>query len=218
MLKPRVTAPCTHDRRPGTSICLYCLQEARAATRRRRKRVIARLGVATMGGGVLVALVVGAFVALAPDAGSRSRSVNQAVSRAIERATPMAVPQAAAPASSPVVPVGRRSLGDGIVAERIGDTVIVHFDTEQLRTRFDWKFEGVLRGTLPLMFGDLARLALDSIPHGELLRGADLLRQLPRSGLAIRGPGEAVGIMVWPVVRPGRDGPLVVAYKAVRRT
>ena len=49
MLQPRLTQPCPHDRRPATSICLYCLQEARAEARRKRRRVMARAGLATMG-------------------------------------------------------------------------------------------------------------------------------------------------------------------------
>lgn len=216
MLKPRVTDPCPHDRRPGTSICLYCLQDARAAARRRRKRVIARAGLATMGGGVVLALGVGAFVALVPDASSRSRSVDAAVTRVVRESAGPVVPQASGPPAAPAIPEGRRELGDGMVAERHGDTVTVHFDTELLRTRFDWKFEGVVRGTLPLMFGELARVALDSVPHGELLGGSDLLGTLPRTGVKVDLPAEAGSIMVWPVVRPGRDGPLVVAYRAVR--
>lgn len=218
MLKPRVTDPCPHDRRPGTSICLYCLQDARAAARRRRKRVIARAGLATTGGGVVLALGVGAFVALAPDGSSRSRSVDAAVTRVVRESAGPVVPQASELPAAPAIPEGRRDLGEGMVAERDGDTVTVHFDTELLRTRYDWKFEGVVRGTLPLMFGELARVALDSIPHGELLggRGTELLGALPRSGLTIDLRGAAGAIRIWPVVRPGRDGPLVVAYRAVR--
>ncbi len=217
MLKPSLTDPCPHGRRPSTSVCLYCLQDARQAARQRRKRVMARVGMATMAGGVVVTLAVGAFIALVPDAGSRSRSVDEAVTRTVEQAAgPIATPQDNAPAVTPVIAEGRRDLGDGIVSERDGDTVTVTFDTETLRTRYDWKFEGVVRGTLPLMFGELARVALDSIPHGELLRGADLLGRLPRTGLRIAIPGDAGMIRVWPVVRAGRDGPLVVAYRAVR--
>lgn len=217
MLKPRVTGPCPHDRRPATSVCLYCLQEARLAARQKRNRLLARVGMATMGGGVVLALGVGAFIALVPDARSRSRSVDEQVTRAVEASSgPEVTPQASAQPTTPAIPEGRRELGDGIISERHGDTVTVSFDTELLRTRFDWKFEGVVRGTLPLMFGELARIALDSIPHGELLRGADLLGALPRAGLAIPMPAEAGSIRVWPVIRSGRDGPLVVAYRAVR--
>jgi hypothetical protein len=172
-----------------------------------------------MGGVVVVALGVGAYVTLAPDARSRSRSVNEAVARTVERSSaPIVTPQSSMPATTPAIPEGRRELGDGMVAERAGDTVMVHFDTELLRTRYDWKFEGIVRGTLPLMFGDLARMALDSIPHGELLDGMSLVGTVARTGLTIPMRGEAGAIKVWPVVRAGRDGPLVVGYRAVRES
>lgn len=219
MLKPREIGSCPHDRRPGTSVCLYCLQDARSAARRRRNRVLARTGLATMGVVAVVALGIGGYASLAPNAGSRSRSVDEAVTRTVERSSaPSVTPQASERPATPAIPEGRRELGDGMVAERIGDTVTVHFDTELLRTRYDWKFEGIVRGTLPLMFGDLARMALDSIPHGELLDGANLLGTLPVAGLAIPVAGEAGSVRVWPIVRPGRDGPLVVGYRAVRES
>jgi hypothetical protein len=111
----------------------------------------------------------------------------------------------------PVISEGRRELGDSIFAVRDGEAVTVHFDTELLRTRFDWKFEGVVRATLPLVYGDTTRGALDSIPSGSLVRGGDLLTDLPERGIPIVIGDER--LRVWPITRPGRDGPLVVGYR-----
>lgn len=216
LLTPRSSPACPHGHR-GTAICLYCRQDARDAARRRRNRVLARLGISGLGGGVVIALIVGGLVALAPDASSNSAGRDTAVA-AVPAAG--ASSRAAATASRapsihmPQTPHGRKELGDGVVAERAGDEVTVHFDTDSLRTRFDWKFEGVVRGTLPLVFGEPARIALDSVPHGALVRGANLLNQLPRRGIALP-LGELGTLTVWPIVRPGRDGPVVVAYRAL---
>ena len=137
--------------------------------------------------------------------------------------TPAAPPSSTSPAATPAptsaagrvlrptIPEGRRELGDSMFATREGSNVTVHFDTETLRTRFDWKFEGVVRATLPLVYGEVTRAALDSIPSGTLVRGGDMLTDLPTRGFPI-----AVGddeLRVWPITRPGRDGPLVVGYR-----
>ena len=72
-----------------------------------------------------------------------------------------------------------------MVAERIGDEVTVNFDTDSLRTRVDWKFEGVVRGTLPLVFGEPARVALEAVPRGSLARGGNLMTELPVRGVKL---------------------------------
>ena len=113
----------------------------------------------------------------------------------------------------PIIPEGRSTLGDSIVAERNGGDVIVTFDTEALRTRFDWKFEGVVRATLPLIFGMDARVALDSIRTGDFVRGGHLIRELPTRGIPLALP-EGRSLIVRPIIRPGLDGPLVVGYRA----
>jgi hypothetical protein len=66
---------CRHGER-GTSVCLYCRQEARDAARRRRKRVLTRFGLTTLGGAVVIALIVGALVTLSP--ASRTSPVAEA--------------------------------------------------------------------------------------------------------------------------------------------
>lgn len=206
---------CPHGLRPGTTVCLHCRHDARVAARQRRYRMLARLGLITLGGGAIVALIVGGIMAIAPGGGSAATSGPEgATSSVVSTGAPTAE---AAPAPGPeaglrpVIPQGRRELGDSMYAVRDGGDVTVHFDTELLRTRFDWKFEGVVRATLPLVFGDVTRPALDSIPTGTLVRGGNLLTDLP-----IRGFQIAVGddqLRVWPITRPGRDGPLVVGYR-----
>lgn len=162
-----------------------------------------------MGTIVVIALIVGAWNAIITD----RRAVNSG-----EPALPVtdtANPTAAAPAApilEPSIAEGRRQLGDSVFAVREGPVVTVHFDTESLRTRLDWKFEGVVRATLPLVFGQDARAALDSIPTGTLARGGDLMTELPTRGIVLR-LGDRT-LKVWPVTRQGRDGPLVVGYRA----
>jgi hypothetical protein len=126
-------------------------------------------------------------------------------------ATP-AVPTVEQETLKPSIAAGRRELGDSVYAVREGNQVTVYFDTELLRTRFDWKFEGVVRATLPLVFGDDVRTALDSIPAGTFANKGDLLEQLPDRGIPLK-VGEHT-LRVFPVVRQGRDGPLVFAYRA----
>jgi hypothetical protein len=116
----------------------------------------------------------------------------------------------------PIVAEGQKDLGDGVFVVRNGDDVTVNFDTETLRTRFDWKFEGVVRTTLPTVYGAEVGTALDAIPSGGFVRGGDLLTDLPTRGVALSLPRGRT-VHVWPVVRPGRDGPIVVAYRASGR-
>lgn len=212
MFSSRVESPCRHGER-GTSVCLYCRQEARDAARRRRNRLLTRFGLTTLGGAAVIALIVGALVTLAP----ASRQAADANADATIAAPAVAVTQPGAATPSlltPQIPIGLKELGDGMKAERTGDEVTVTFDTDSLRTRYDWKFEGVVRATLPLVFGEPARAALDSIEPGMLLAGTNLIGELPRRGLRIQLHGGLGTIRLWPVVRTGRDGPLVSAYRA----
>jgi hypothetical protein len=215
---------CPHGLRPGTTVCLHCRHDARVAARQRRYRLLARAGLITLGGGAVVALVIGGVVAIAPgedsaiaaagETGTVIASAGTPAAPSYTNTSPAATPaptSAAAPVLRPTIPEGRRELGDSMFAMREGSNVTVHFDTETLRTRFDWKFEGVVRATLPLVYGEVTRAALDSIPSGTLVRGGDMLTDLPTRGFPI-----AVGqdqLRVWPITRPGRDGPLVVGYR-----
>jgi hypothetical protein len=204
---------CPHGLRPGTTVCLRCRQDARAAARQRRVKLYARVGLVVMGAAVVVALIVGAWDAVA----SGRVASPQLTQSAGDAARPVALGQPAprrvtTPAAlEPTIAEGRRELGDSMYAVREGPQVTVNFDTENMRTRFDWKFEGIVRATLPLVFGPAVSTALDSIPSGTLARG-DLLNDLPQRGIPIRV--DTVTLRVWPVTRQGRDGPIVVAYRA----
>ena len=215
---------CPHGLRPGTSVCLHCRHDARVAARQRRYRLLARVGLLMLGGGAVVALVIGGVVAIAPGEDSAMAVAGQSSTVVSSPGAPASTTPAGAPSTTPLaasterpslrpsIPEGRRELGDSMFAVRAGSDVTVHFDTETLRTRFDWKFEGVVRATLPLVYGEATRAALDSIPSGTLVRGGNLLTDLPSRGFPI-AVGEAQ-LRVWPVTRPGRDGPLVVGYRA----
>jgi hypothetical protein len=113
-----------------------------------------------------------------------------------------------------VVPVGRTALRDTMVADRAGDTVRVSFDLLLSRTRRPDKFEAIMRSTLPQVYGAAADSALRALPTGAVARAGDLIETLPERGFHIPLAGGRT-IAVWPVTREGRDGPLVVAYRAV---
>ena len=115
---------------------------------------------------------------------------------------------------SPVVPVGGTALRDSMVADRAGDTVRVRFDLELSRTRRPEKFEAIVRSTLPQVYGAAVDSALRALPVGAVARAGDLVATLPEQGFHIPLPGGRT-IAVWPETRPGRDGPLVIAYRAV---
>lgn len=186
--------------------------------------VVARVGIAASGVVVAISLLIVAVMAIAPDSrasdaaeASQANSVVLAAAPATPRVAP--VERIAKPAATPIekleprIAEGRRDLADSMFAVREGEEVTVHFDTEPLRTRYDWKFERVVRSTLPIVFGSAVRAALDSIPEGRLAAGGDLLTDLPTRGIELP-IGEGQTLRVWPVTRPGQDGPLVVAYRA----
>ena len=258
-------ASCPHELRPGTTRCLHCRSEARAAARARLRRSAARVGLAS----VVVAIV--AVVANAgttvltmgdalpapegPGVASSGRSLAATTAAATTaappaaEATPMvpvasrqgapmyaarnaaAVPTPAAVSAAPVaapratvaagvprpvqprVAEGRTELRDSMFVVRSGDGVVVHFDTNDMRTRRAEKFEYIVRSTLPRLYGPSVDSVLATIPAGQLVAGADLLTELPQRGVFIRvADGSTIGI--WPETRPGRDGPLVVNYRA----
>jgi hypothetical protein len=115
---------------------------------------------------------------------------------------------------APIVPLGRTSLRDTMVAERAGDTVRVSFDLLLSRTRRPDKFEAIVRSTLPQVYGPLADSALRALPVGSVALAGDLTTTLPERGFHIPVAGGRT-IAVWPETREGRDGPLVVAYRTV---
>lgn len=123
-------------------------------------------------------------------------------------------PHASAPAVVPVIPEGRHRIDAAIFAERTGDTVVVHFDTPDTRTRRPEKFERTVRETLPAVYGALADSMLATVPEGRLAAGGDLLTELPERGIRLAAPNGAA-VTLWPETRPGEDGPLVVTYRVV---
>lgn len=204
-------ATCPHGLRPGTIVCLHCRHDARIAARQRRYRLAARIGLGVTAGSAVIALIVGGLSAIASDARS-----NGGTTRAADPgAGPVATKKATTPATlEPRIAEGRTEWADSTYAMRTGREVTVHFDTETLRTRFDWKFESVVRTTLPLVYGQDARGALDAVPTGTLVRGS-LLQELPTRGISLPLADGRGTMRIWPVTRAGRDGPIVVAYRTL---
>ncbi len=191
--------------------------------------VVARVGIAAGGVVVAISVLIGAVMAIAPDASSSAATESSQAGSVVLAAAPrpaaparvapkpvVAAPIVAAPVIEklePRIAEGRRDLTDSMFAVREGQAVTVHFDTESLRTRYDWKFERVVRSTLPIVFGSMVRAALDYITEGQFASGGDLLTELTTKGIDLP-IGEGQTLRVWPVTRPGQDGPLVVAYRA----
>lgn len=169
-----------------------------------------------------VQMSAGTVASLHPDSASAPPSAAAAAPLAASSTltnapAPASADTASARADSALVPVvaeGRTPLGDSVFAERDGHEVTVRFDNGQLRTRLDRKFEQIVRATLPRVFGQQVAAALDSIPLGKFLRGGSLLTELPSRGIALALPTIGQTMMVYPVTRRGRSGPLVVAYRA----
>ena len=111
------------------------------------------------------------------------------------------------------VPVGRTGLRDSMYVDRDADSVVVHFDTELGRTRRRDKFETTVRVTLPMLYGALADSMLAALPEGTITGGRDLVSEVAVRGVRLPVP-EGGTLELWPVTRPGRDGPLVVGYRA----
>ena len=113
----------------------------------------------------------------------------------------------------PVIAEGRTELGDSVYAVRDGPTVTVHFDTYLTRTRRRDKFDRIVRETLPQVYGEAADSLLSTVPVGQIAQGGDLLGELPSTGISFE-LADGSTLALWPRTRPGRDGPLVVAYRA----
>jgi hypothetical protein len=114
------------------------------------------------------------------------------------------------------VPVGRSGLRDSMYVERDADSAVVHFDTEMGRTRRRDKFETTVRVTLPILYGASADSMLAGLPEGAITGNRDLVSEVAVRGVRLSAPGGGT-LELWPVTRPGRDGPLVVGYR-VRAT
>ena len=218
-MTPRPAPDCAHERRPGTTVCLYCRAEERTVVRKRRQRSTVRLLALGAGSAGVLALLLGGI----PRSGSSDEGASaapaprasDAAGYPVAQAGVVAPAPAAAPAAvlAPAVPMGRTQLAGGIFAERRGDTVVVHFDTQGSRTRRSDKFEALVRETLPRVVGDAGTRALARVAPGALVPAGELLAMLGAGPLRLpTGDGRVVSVM--PGARPGQDGPLVVAYRA----
>ncbi len=235
-MSERIAPPCPHDVGPGIPVCLRCRKESRVATRERRRRAL--FATAAIGLGVATIGAAGAAGMLDSELRAAGFVIPEATAPAAVD-VPQAVPETA-PASAPAVPVvpestvvsvasvttppvaelaptigeGRTSLRDGVVARRSGDEITVNFDTPLTRTRRPEKFEGVLRETLPQIFGASVDSALATMPVGTLVPAHGLTTDLPTQGLYLPLPGGST-LRIWPETRPGEDGPLVVRYRVL---
>ncbi len=111
------------------------------------------------------------------------------------------------------VPPGRSGLRDSMYVERDADSAVVHFDTELARTRRRDKFEATVRATLPVLYGAGIDSMLAALPDGAITGDRDLVSEVAVRGVRLPVPTGGT-LELWPVTRPGRDGPLVVGYRA----
>lgn len=242
-MSPVTRPPCPHDLGPGTTVCLRCRQEERQLALARQKRMLMRVGL-TLAGVVVVAVVGSAVVRAvrtSASAGGKaplqllaSTSTTSSVQQqGAPAATPAVLASAVTPAPTPKtapvtsaaprvnaggtlalkVPLGRSGLRDSMYVERDADSAVVHFDTELARTRRRDKFEATVRATLPVLYGAGIDSMLTALPDGAITGDRDLVSEVAVRG--VRLPVPAGGTLeLWPVTRPGRDGPLVVGYRA----
>lgn len=220
-MSPQPPAPCPHELRPGTTVCLHCRYAEHQARAARTRALLLRIGVvgaalAVVGAGAASLLRGATAPTPATATAAAAEPQREAVAEPAPVATPVAAPAPAAPPaprpSGPIIPEGRTELRGGVVAVRTGDTVAVHFDTPATRTRRRDKFERMVRATLPAVFGATADSALAAVPVGSLASTGNLLTELPTRGVRLATPNGTLAL--WPATRPGRDGPLVVTYVA----
>jgi hypothetical protein len=227
---------CTHDRGPGTTVCLHCRYEARVAARAQRQRVLLRVGatvtiVATLiAGGVAGASAIRGRGGRVHDSDPRATSRGADASASNTRQSPGTGAVASVPSKNPsrdtrsaeqlverpplapVIPMGQSTLAAGVVAARTDSSVLVSFDAPMLRTRMPVKFESFVRSTLPAIYGPAADSVLGKLADGGIARQGDLLTELPTRGVRIP-MRDGWTIAVFPETRPGQDGPLVIRYR-----
>lgn len=122
------------------------------------------------------------------------------------------VPVATAGILRSVIAEGRTELQNGIYALRTGDTITVHFDTPEARTRRPEKLEQIIRATLPAVHGASAHSMLAAVATGGLVPAGGIVAGQPMPRISLRG-ADGQSLSLSPQTRPGRDGPLVVAYR-----
>ncbi len=271
-MTPRIPAPCHHELRPGTKVCLHCRRAEREATAARHRTILVRIGLtavaigacafaatsgldawknrstsgltrliaspgsleaapvraltgvpsndpaATLPGGI--DSVAGPAPVVPPPTATPAESLLAplvATPADSAAAAPAALPQSAplvappvARSLQPIVAQGRTELQNGMYALRAGDTVTVHFDTPEARTRRPEKFEQIIRSTLPGVHGPAADSLLAAIATGTLVGPTELVTD--QRAISLRAV-DGRSLSLWPKTRPGRDGPLVIAYR-----
>ena len=69
-----------------------------------------------------------------------------------------------------------------------------------------------MRATLPILYGIAADSMLAALPEGAITGNRDLVSEVAVRGVRLPVPTGGT-LELWPVTRPGRDGPLVVGYR-----
>jgi len=223
------TQVCTHERRPGTTVCLHCRHAERIAAGERRKKLLLRgsaLGIVLVIVGVTAAMSATAIRGRLISRSDSNKAVQSVSSAAAgDTATPKSasVPTVAAPAAvaqqgelpaiMPAIASGETMLRDSVMATRTDSNVVVSFDRPMTRTRRPEKFEAFLRSTLPQIYGAPADSALSRMPEGAIASQGNLLMELPTRGIRIPLSNTAT-LVVYPETRPGQDGPLVIRYRS----
>jgi len=218
-------ASCPHEQRPGTKICLHCRHEARLVAKERRRRLLLRGS--AFGSTLLVLGSVGTIGAVtlhrrnAPRPAERKeapRVVVAAATKPVVDSTLTVAPPAPSPTPivatplKPVLPEGTTTLSGGMTAVRHDSVVVLSFDFAGARTRMPDRFERLVRTTLPAVYGVRADSAMRAIPDGGIARQGDLFTELAERGVRIPvSTGWAIAL--YPITRPGRDGPLVTQYR-----
>ncbi len=223
-------------------MCLRCRLEQRELARLRQRRLMARAGGA-LAGLVVIAVIGNAVLTSlrAPDRASSKQPVRllasttsstvrqqgEAVGRPVPASTlPVNAASVSASSHAPPavaiamaargmtlqVPLGRSGLRDSMYVERDADSAVVHFDTELGRTRRRDKFETTVRATLPVLYGIAADSMLAALPEGAITGNRDLVSEVAVRGVRLPAPGGGM-LELWPLTRPGRDGPLVIGYR-----
>jgi len=222
---------CTHERRPGTTVCLHCRHAERLAAGERRKKLLLRgsaLGIVLVIVGVTAAMsataIRGRLIARSdaktPVQVVSSHTTADTASPTAPIATPrtVAAPTAVAqqgetPVLMPTITAGQTILRDSVIADRTDSNVVVSFDKPMTRTRRPEKFEALLRSTLVEIYGAPVDSALARIPEGGIASQGNLITDLPTRGVRIP-VSDALTLTVYPETRPGQDGPLVIRYRA----
>lgn len=113
----------------------------------------------------------------------------------------------------PVIPAGTTVIADGVSAVRTDSGVTLLFDAPLTRTRIPQKFERFLRATLEQVYGRDVDSVLAKVPTGSIVASqGKLLYELPTSGIHIPVQ-DAWQLAIYPEIRPGQDGPLVIRYR-----